>query len=70
MNFQLAFSAMICLGYYFESGVTFACFKHGGFSVVILQFLMGWDPGFFRFLDFVYFGLFLEYLDFSLNTIK
>ena len=66
----LVFGTVICLGTFFESGVNFACFKHGGFFVLILQFLMGWGPCFFRFFGFVDFGLFLEYLDFSVNTIK
>ena len=70
MNFSLAFSAMICLGYYFVSGVDFACLKHGVIFAVILHFLMGWGSCFFRFLGFVDFGLFLKYLDFSVNTIK
>ena len=53
-----------------ESGGVFTCLKHGVFFAVFLYFLMGWGPGFFRFLDFVDFGLFLDFLDFSLNTIK
>ena len=63
MNFLLAFSV-------FESGYIFTCFWHGGLFAAILQFLMDWGPCLFRCLAFVDFGLFLEYLDFSLNSIK
>ena len=44
-------------GTVFDSGGIFACLKHGEFSVEILQFLMGWGPGFLRFLGFVDFGM-------------
>ena len=67
MNFPLVFSMVI---FSFVSGGVFTCLKHGVIFVAILRFLMGWGPCFFRFLGFVDFGLFLEYLDFSVNTIK
>ena len=41
----------------FDSGGIFACLKHGEFFAVILHFLMGWGPSFFRFLGFVDFGM-------------
>ena len=63
MNFHLTFSMVIC----FVSGGVFACLKHGVIFAVILHFLMGWGPCFFRFVDF---GVFLDFLDFSLNLIK
>ena len=44
-------------GILFESGGIFAFLKHEEFFAVILQFLMGWGPGFLRFLGFVDFGM-------------
>ena len=52
------------------SGGVFACFHCGVFFAEISRFLMGWGPAFFSFLDFADFGVFLDILDFSLNSIK
>ena len=57
VNFPLVFSTVI---FSFVSGVSFACLKHGVIFAVILHFLMGWGPGFFRFLGFVDFGLYFQ----------
>ena len=57
-------------GVSFMSGAVFACFWHGGLFAEISRFLMGWGPAFFSFLDFADFGVFLDILDFSLNSIK
>ena len=48
---RLIFSPRECL---YESDATICL------SELILQFLMGWDPAFFRFLDFADFGLFFQ----------
>ena len=57
MNFLLVFNAVI---FSFVSGGVFACLKHGVIFAVFLQFLMGWGPAFFSFLDLVDFGLFFQ----------